>query len=102
MSYKNAEITKKANVYHGGKVTSRSIVTEAGESKTLGVMLPGSYHFGTGLPEVMEVTAGICRVKLQGEQDWQEYVAGESFSIPGDSSFDIEVVELLDYVCHFG
>lgn len=37
-----------------------------------------------------------------GSEDWQEYAAGESFSVPGDSTFDIEVVELLDYVCHYG
>lgn len=100
--YKNAEISKRANVYHDGKVTSRSLVTESGESKTLGIMLPGSYNFGTGAPEVMEITAGRCRVRLQGENDWQEYAAGESFEVPGDSRFDIEVTELLDYVCHFG
>jgi len=102
MSYKNAQISKKANVYHDGKVTSRSIVTAEGESKTLGIMLPGSYNFGTGAPEVMEVTAGACRVRLQGSDEWQSYAAGESFNVPGDSRFDIEVTELLDYVCHFG
>jgi len=102
MSYKNAQISKKANVYHDGKVTSRSIVTAEGESKTLGIMLPGSYNFGTGAPEIMEVTAGACRVRLQGSDDWKSYAAGESFNVPGDSRFDIEVTELLDYVCHFG
>jgi len=102
MSYKNAQISKKANVYHDGKVTSRSIVTAEGESKTLGIMLPGSYNFGTGAPEVMEITAGACRVRLQGSDEWQSYAAGESFNVPGDSRFDIEVTELLDYVCHFG
>ncbi|HXH72421.1 MAG TPA: pyrimidine/purine nucleoside phosphorylase [Mariprofundaceae bacterium] len=100
--YKNADINKKANVYHDGRVTSRSITTAEGESKTLGIMLPGSYNFGTGAPEVMEITAGRCRVRLQGENDWQEYAAGESFEVPGNSRFDIEVTELLDYVCHFG
>lgn len=100
--FKNANINKQANVYHDGKVTSRSIVTADGDNKTLGIMLPGSYNFGTGAPEVMEITAGRCRVRLQGENDWQEYAAGESFEVPGNSRFDIEVTELLDYVCHFG
>lgn len=102
MSYKNVEIRKKANVYHDGKVTSRTIVTETGEMKTLGVMLPGVYRFSTEAPEVMELTQGRCRVKLADAGDWSDYAAGESFNVPGHSHFEIEVTELLDYVCHFG
>ena len=66
MSYKNVEIRKKANVYHDGKVTSRTIITGSGEMKTLGVMLPGLYRFSTEAPEIMELTQGKCRVKLAG------------------------------------
>lgn len=102
MEYRNATIKHKANVYHGGKVTSRSIVTEKGEMKTLGVMLPGTYRFNTDSPEVMEVTQGRCRVKLANQQDWATYEAGDSFEIPGHSHFEIEVDEFLDYICHFG
>lgn len=101
MSYQNANITKAANVYHGGKVSSRSIVTAEGESKTLGFMLAGSYNFGTDAPELMEILAGSCRVRLDGESDWQTYQAGESFNVPSNSHFDIEVSDILDYICHF-
>lgn len=100
-SFKNVEVTKKANVYHGGKVTSRSIITPEGEMKTLGVMLPGTYRFSTQAPEVMEVTQGRCRVKLAGDQAWIDYEAGQSFNVPANSHFEIEVDDLLDYVCHF-
>jgi purine/pyrimidine-nucleoside phosphorylase len=99
--FKNSTIRTKANVYHGGKVTSRSIVTAEGEMKTLGVMLPGAYRFSTEAPEVMEVTQGHCRVKLADEQAWTDYEAGQSFSVPANSEFEIEVDDLLDYVCHF-
>jgi hypothetical protein len=101
MSFSNAQISKQANVYHEGRVTSRSIVTDSGESKTLGVMLPGSYTFNTGAPEVMEVTQGRCRVRLNGASQWHEYQGGQRFEVPGDSGFTIEVLELLDYICHF-
>jgi len=101
MSYQNAMITKAANVYHGGKVSSRSIVTAEGESKTLGFMLAGSYNFATDTPELMEILAGSCRVRLDGESDWQTYQAGESFNVAGNSRFDIEVSDILDYICHF-
>ena len=101
MSFKNAEIKKKANVYDGGKVTSRSVTTADGKTLTLGIMLPGSYHFNTGAAEIMELLGGACRVRLAGESDWQGYAEGESFNVPANSSFDIEVTELLDYICHF-
>ena len=101
MSFKNVEVTKKANVYHDGKVTSRSIITADGEMKTLGVMLPGTYRFSTEAPETIEITQGNCRIKLADKQEWVEYEEGESFSIPGNSHFDIEISEVFDYVCHF-
>lgn len=101
MSYKNVEVKKKANVYHDGKVTSRTVITPQGEMKTLGVMLPGTYRFNTQAPERIDVTQGHCRVKLANQQGWADYVAGQSFDVPGNSSFEIEVVALLDYVCHF-
>ena len=102
MSFQNAEIKKKANVYFDGRVTSRSIVTAGGETKSLGVMLPGTYTFNTGAPEIMELTEGACRVKLSGHSEWTDYAAGQSFEVPGNSSFEIEVLAVLDYVCHFG
>jgi len=101
MQYKQASITKKANVYHDGKVSSRSIITAEGETKTLGFMLEGNYTFNTQAAEIMEVLAGECRVRLAGTQDWHSYNAGESFDVPANSSFDIEVSGILDYICHF-
>jgi hypothetical protein len=50
----------------------------------------------------MELTGGRCRVRLAGHDEWQTYARGESFSVPGDTAFDIEALETLDYVCHFG
>ena len=102
MSYKNVEIKKKANVYHDGKVTSRTIITSTGEMKTLGVMLPGTYRFSTQAPERVDVTQGHCRVKLADQQNWSSYQEGESFNVPGNSHFEIEINDFLDYVCHFG
>lgn len=102
MSFKNVEVRKKANVYHAGNVTSRTVITPGGEMKTLGVMLPGTYRFNTDAPEIMELVQGHCRVKLADKPSWSTYMAGESFSVPANSHFEIEVIELLDYVCHFG
>ncbi|MEO6696902.1 MAG: pyrimidine/purine nucleoside phosphorylase [Gammaproteobacteria bacterium] len=101
MSLKNVEVKKKANIYHGGNVTSRTVITADGKRLTLGVMLLGSYTFNTDASEVIEVTQGKCRIKVGDAKSWSEYAAGQNFSIPAQTRFDIEVTELLDYVCHF-
>jgi uncharacterized protein YaiE (UPF0345 family) len=65
------------------------------------VIFPSSLTFNTQAPELMEINLGVCKVRLAGETDWKTYSAGEKFTVPGNSSFDIEVLETLDYVCHF-
>lgn len=96
-------VTTKANVYFDGKCVSHSVRFADGTGKSVGVILPATLTFNTGAPEVMEGVAGACRVRLKGETEWKTYGAGESFQVPGNSSFDIEVSgEPYHYVCHFG
>ncbi|MEW5787892.1 MAG: pyrimidine/purine nucleoside phosphorylase [Pseudomonadota bacterium] len=100
--FDNVAVIKKANVYFDGKCVSHTVQFADGTKKSVGVVLPASLTFNTGAPEIMECVAGGCRYRLKGE-DWKTSVAGESFSIPGNSSFDIEVAgEPYHYVCHFG
>jgi purine/pyrimidine-nucleoside phosphorylase len=92
----------KANVYFGGKVVSHTVHLASGERKTLGLIFPGSYHFGTDLAEVMEITEGGCRVRLDGSETTATYVAGGSFEVPAKSGFTIEVDDgICQYVCSF-
>jgi purine/pyrimidine-nucleoside phosphorylase len=100
--FDQVSVVKRANVYFDGRCISHTVLFADGSRKTLGVIFPGLLRFGTAAPERMEVNAGRCRVRLEGASDWQEYGPGTHFDIPGDSAFDIEVMELLDYVCHFG
>ncbi|MEI8344575.1 MAG: pyrimidine/purine nucleoside phosphorylase, partial [Candidatus Omnitrophota bacterium] len=44
--FNNVTVVKTANVYFGGKVTSRTVLFADGSKKTLGIMLPGEYTFG--------------------------------------------------------
>ena len=82
---------------------SHSITLADGTKKSVGVILPSTLTFNTGAPEIMETVAGACRIKLAGESEWKTYGAGQSFKVPGNSSFDIEVAgEPYHYVCHFG
>ena len=92
----------KANIYFDGKVISHTLVTAEGDKKTLGLIFPGEYHFGTELAEEMIVVAGSCTVKLDGSEESQTYTEGDTFSIPANSGFDITVSEdICEYVCSF-
>lgn len=99
--FDNVSIIKKANVYFDGKCVSHNVLFADGTKKSVGVIFPSTLVFNTGAPEIMELNAGHCRVRLKGESEWTEYKGGESFTVPGNSSFDIETLELVDYVCHF-
>ena len=101
--FDNVAVIKQANVYFDGKCVSHSVQFADGSKKSVGVILPATLTFNTGAPEIMETVAGSCRVKLAGESEWTSYGAGQSFTVPGNSSFDIEVSgEPYHYVCHFG
>jgi uncharacterized protein YaiE (UPF0345 family) len=99
--FDQVSVIKRANVYFDGKCVSHTVLFADGTRKTLGVILPGTLNFGTDAPEVMEIQAGQCRIRLDGSDQWTTYGAGESFSVPGKSRFDIDVIETLDYICSY-
>lgn len=100
--FENITAIAKANVYFDGGVVSHTILFADGSKKTLGLIFPGSYHFGTDAPEKMEITAGACRVRLDGSKEWADYAESETFNVPGKSGFDIEVSEgVAQYICSF-
>ncbi len=100
--FANVNAVTKANVYFNGKVVSHTIFLPDGGKKTLGLIYPGSFHFGTAAAERMEIVAGDCRVKLNGSASWKNYTAGTLFEVPADSGFDIEVAEgICEYICSF-
>ncbi len=100
-SFTNVEVIKKANIYFDGKVTSRTIIFPDGSKKTLGIMMPGDYEFGTDDNELMEIQAGEMDVLLPGKSEWQTFIKGTSFEVPKDSSFKLQVKEVTDYCCSY-
>jgi len=100
--FDNVSVVKKANIYFDGKCVSHNVVFADGTKKSVGVIFPSTLVFNTGAPEIMELNAGKCRIRLKSETEWTTYEGGQSFNVPGNSSFDIETIETLDYVCHFG
>ena len=99
--FENVKIIKKASVYFEGKVTSRTVLFPDGSRKTLGIMLPGVYEFGTDSGELMEIISGELEVLLPGENGWRQIRGGESFEVPGHSRFSLKVKVLTDYCCSY-
>lgn len=100
-TFENVTVTREANIYFDGKVTSRKVTFADGSFKTLGIMLPGNYTFGTEQAELMDIMAGSLQYRLKDTSDWINIVAGQSFNVPANASFDIEISELVDYCCSY-
>ncbi len=100
--FRNVTAVAKANVYFDGKVVSHTVLFPDGSKKTLGLIYPGKFHFGTDKAERMEIVAGRCAVKLDGQSAVKDYSASQSFEVPATSGFDIEVRDgICEYICSF-
>jgi hypothetical protein len=103
--FDGATVNTQANVYFDGKCVSHGITLADGSKKSVGVILPATLTFNTGAPEIMECVAGSCEYKLPGSDTWVKSGAGERFSVPGNTRFEIRVAdggEPYHYICHFG
>ena len=100
--FSGVTVATQANVYFDGKCVSHSITFADGTKKSVGVILPATLTFNTGAAEIMECVAGSCEYRLAGSAEWLKSEAGQRFSVPGNSSFDIRVAEAYHYICHFG
>jgi purine/pyrimidine-nucleoside phosphorylase len=95
-------VITKANLYFEGKVVSHTVVFQDGSKKTLGLIFPGSYHFGTDKSERMEIVAGSAKVKLDSSTDEQAYGANSFFEVPSKSGFTIVVEkDACEYICSY-
>ncbi|CAI6082420.1 Pyrimidine/purine nucleoside phosphorylase [Paenibacillus sp. JJ-100] len=94
-------VVKKANIYYDGQVTSRTVILGDGSKVTLGIMLPGSYEFGTDSREIMEILSGDLKVLLPGEEEWQEIQGQATFHVPAKSTLKLVIRSVTDYVCSY-
>jgi len=98
--FDNVSVVKKANVYYDGKCVSHTVLFPNGARKSLGIIFPNKLSFTPSKPEVMEITSGACRARVGEGGEWKEYQAGERFSVPANTTFEIETDRVLEYVCH--
>jgi purine/pyrimidine-nucleoside phosphorylase len=102
LEFSNVTAVAKANIYFDGKVVSHSILFPDKSKKTLGLIYPGDFHFGTQAAERMEIVAGECCVKIKGSDQWMDFKGGQAFDVPENSGFDISVKSgICEYVCSF-
>jgi hypothetical protein len=94
-------VVKKGNVFFDGKCVSHTVLFADGSRKTVGVILPSTLTFNVKTAETMEIVGGLCNVRIAGGEK-KSYGEGQQFSVAADSSFEIEAVEPVHYVCHFG
>ena len=99
--FEQVTIIKKANVYYDGKVTSRTVLFADGTKKTLGVILPGEYSFGTADKEIMEILGGSLSVLLPGATQRVTFAEGQSFEVPANSRFSVTAEGVCDYCCSY-
>ena len=64
-------------------------------------MSVGEYEFNTASKELMEIHSGKLNLKLKGEDDWTLITKGMDFNVPKNSSFKLEVLELVNYTCSY-
>ena len=98
----NVSVVIKANVLHDGKAVSHTVIQQGGGRKTVGVILPSTLTFETVQSEVMQIIEGKCKVKHAGQAGLRDYAAGDSFQVPAKSSYEIETLETVHYICHYG
>lgn len=99
--FDNVTVMKKANVFFDGKVVSRTVLFADGSKKTLGFMQPGEYEFNTVDAEIMEILSGELTVLLPGQSTPQAITGGQSFNVPANARFVMQVSSVTDYCCSF-
>ncbi len=82
-------------------MTNKNVKEKDETTKTLGNMLTVEYDYGTEADEMIEILAGDLEVKLQGSENWRSVSGGESFDVPANSRFQLEVTSVVDYCCSY-
>jgi hypothetical protein len=100
--FSGVTVHTKANVYFDGNVVSHTVLFADQSKKTLGLIRPGSYYFGTAAAERMEIVAGECTVTPKDSRESTTYGTGATFVVPANSGFTIAVKSgLCEYICSF-
>mmetsp|Transcript_6912 Transcript_6912/g.11961 ORF Transcript_6912/g.11961 Transcript_6912/m.11961 type:complete len:100 (+) Transcript_6912:134-433(+) len=95
-----APSTITSSTYFDGNVQSLAS-TRHGCKFSIGVLLPGTYHFGTAAAERMNCTSGEMVVKIDGSDAFRHYPRGTSFECKKDHGFDVVIEVATTYLCEY-
>lgn len=98
---KDSEVMTKANVYFGGRCTSRTCYYPDGKKFTLGIITPGSYTFSVGDREVVQLIAGTVEIQLPTETAWRPVSAPDSFEVAANCEYGIRSYDVAEYLCDY-
>jgi uncharacterized protein YaiE (UPF0345 family) len=87
----------KANEYFEGKVKSLGNSVD-NKDFTVGIIEAGEFTFGTSTHELMEIIMGEMEASLP-DGTKKTYKKGESFSVPKNKEFTVNVKEAVSYLC---
>jgi uncharacterized protein YaiE (UPF0345 family) len=99
--FEQVSVVKRANVLLRRQGDEPHGLFADGTKKTLGVILPGRYSFGTADREYMEILAGTLKTLLPGETQWRSFSEGQAFEVPANSRFEVEAEGVCDYCCSY-
>jgi uncharacterized protein YaiE (UPF0345 family) len=88
------------NSYFDGGVQSLGF-EPGGPRATVGVIQPGTYRFDTDAPERMQVVSGALEVLVDGTSEWERHDVGATFTVAGNSGFEVRVSKPSAYLCEF-
>jgi uncharacterized protein YaiE (UPF0345 family) len=89
----------KHNSYFDGKVQSLGYERN-GRRQTVGVIVPGEFHFTTDGAERMTVVNGELQARI-APGPWVTYPAGTSFEVAAKTGFDVKATAPSAYWCEF-
>ena len=72
-----------------------------GRRATVGVIAPGSFHFGTRGARADDDHQRRALGEARRRRRWALYPAGTAFEIAGRSGFDVRATEPCAYLCEF-
>ncbi|MBS9779088.1 MAG: DUF1255 family protein [Moraxellaceae bacterium] len=103
--FANVSVLTQANISYEGRCSSHTILFEDGGKKMLGVIAPNDeeityYRFQAKSSQRMEILTGECQVKLNTEEEYSIYRAGQAFMVAGDTTFKLRTAEPVQYICH--
>lgn len=103
--FEQVTVLKQASISYDGRCSSHTVLFEDGRKKMIGIILPcddevAEYIFETHTSERMEIIAGECEVKINGEAEFNYYRTGQAFMVEGDSGFTLRTEQIVEYVCH--